>query len=53
MAALAIWCGPHMGPEFVGAAYQELSEACDMIRENRSARSKNVEVSHDSIPFPC
>ncbi|WWD05220.1 hypothetical protein V865_003293 [Kwoniella europaea PYCC6329] len=42
MAALAIWCGPHLESTFVGSAYQELSEACDMIGENGSKRSLGV-----------
>lgn len=53
MAALAIWCGTQMGPEFVASAYQELCEACDMIRENRSARSRNVEVCSYSRCTRC
>jgi hypothetical protein len=46
MAALAIWCGTYMDPNFIPAAYQELCDACDLIRENRSHRSGNVEVSY-------
>ncbi|WVR06651.1 hypothetical protein IAU60_003683 [Kwoniella sp. DSM 27419] len=42
MAALAIWCGPHLENTFVNSAYQELSEACDMIGENGSKRSLGV-----------
>ncbi|WVQ96589.1 hypothetical protein IAU59_003694 [Kwoniella sp. CBS 9459] len=42
MAALAIWCGPHLENTFVNSAYQELSEACDMIGENGSTRSLGV-----------
>ncbi|WVW85067.1 hypothetical protein I302_107103 [Kwoniella bestiolae CBS 10118] len=42
MAALAIWCGPHLESTFIGSAYQELSEACDMIGENGSKRSLGV-----------
>ncbi|WRT68127.1 uncharacterized protein IL334_005102 [Kwoniella shivajii] len=42
MAALAIWCGPHVESTFVNSAYQELSEACDMIGENGSKRSLGV-----------
>ncbi|KAK8858908.1 hypothetical protein IAR55_003139 [Kwoniella newhampshirensis] len=42
MAALAIWCGPHLEATFVGSVYQELSEACDMISENGSRRSLGV-----------
>ncbi|WWD18802.1 hypothetical protein CI109_103257 [Kwoniella shandongensis] len=42
MAALAIWCGPHLEATFVGSVYQELSEACDMISENGSKRSLGV-----------
>ncbi|OCF44315.1 hypothetical protein I317_01760 [Kwoniella heveanensis CBS 569] len=42
MAALAIWCGPHLESTFVSSAYQELSEACDMIGENGSTRSLGV-----------
>ena len=45
MAALAIWCGTYMDQNFIPAAYQELCDACDLIRENRSHRSGNVEVS--------
>ncbi|WVF69093.1 hypothetical protein IAT40_003867 [Kwoniella sp. CBS 6097] len=42
MAALAIWCGPHLENTFVSSSYQELSEACDMIGENGSTRSLGV-----------
>ncbi|WWC88327.1 uncharacterized protein L201_003236 [Kwoniella dendrophila CBS 6074] len=42
IAALAIWCGPHVESTFIGSAYQELSEACDMIGENGSARSLGI-----------
>ena len=52
MAALAIWCGTYMDPNFIPAAYQELCDACDLIRENRSHRSGNVEVSYP-YPKPC
>jgi hypothetical protein len=45
MAALAIWCGTYMDPNFIPAAYQELCDACELICENRSHRSGNVEVS--------
>lgn len=45
MAALAIWCGPHLEPNFIKSAYAELSDACDMIRENGSKRSQGVLVS--------
>jgi hypothetical protein len=44
MAALAIWCGTYMDPNFIPAAYQELCDACELICENRSHRSGNVEV---------
>lgn len=42
MAALAIWCGPHLEANFIKSAYDELSVACDMIRENGSKRSQGV-----------
>ena len=45
MAALAIWCGPHLEATFIASAYKELTEACDMIRENGSKRSQGVLVS--------
>ena len=45
MAALAIWCGPHLEPNFTASAYRELSEACEMLRENSSKRSQGVRVS--------
>jgi hypothetical protein len=46
MAALAIWCGKYMDPRFIESAYKDLCDACDMIKENRSHRSRNVEVGH-------
>ena len=45
MTALAIWCGTYMDANFIPAAYQELCDACELIQENRSHRSGNVEVS--------
>lgn len=45
MAALAIWCGPHLEPNFTASAYRELSDACEMFRENNSKRSQGVRVS--------
>ncbi|KAL7420726.1 hypothetical protein Q5752_004677 [Cryptotrichosporon argae] len=42
MAALAIWCGPHLEPTFVGSVFAELCEACTMIDQNGSERSRHV-----------
>ena len=48
MTALAIWTGPHLEPSFITSAYKELSQACDMIRENGSTRSKGIQ---DLLPI--
>jgi hypothetical protein len=45
MTALAIWCGPHVDPSFINLAYAELTEACNIVKENGSKRSQNVLVS--------
>ena len=31
MAALALWCSPHLDPDFIHVAYKELCDACDVI----------------------
>lgn len=44
MAALAIWCGPHLESTFIESAFHELCEACSMINDNGSQRSMGVLV---------
>ncbi len=51
VAAIAIWCGPHLDAGFIGTAYNELAEACDMIKENGSTRSLGVLVSLPHLKF--
>lgn len=45
LAALAIWCGPHMEEGFVKRAYEEMRGGCDMIREHGCSRAQGVLVS--------
>ncbi|WVQ73524.1 hypothetical protein IAR50_003098 [Cryptococcus sp. DSM 104548] len=42
MTALGIWCGPYMEEGFLENVNNKLTEACDMIGENGSPRSKGV-----------
>ncbi|ORX37085.1 hypothetical protein BD324DRAFT_424910 [Kockovaella imperatae] len=42
LAALAIWCGPHLEPTFIASAYLELTEAVNAVEESNSKRSRGV-----------
>jgi hypothetical protein len=45
IAAITVWCGPHLEAKFIGLAYAELGQACDAIAENAWKRGLGVVVS--------